>query len=125
MSAFELRDMDMSKVLSVPYLSGCFMLLRRKCLQEVGLFDERFFMYFEDLDLTRRINMRFNTVYYPRTTIIHRHEKGSYKSVWLLFCGIQSAVRYFNKWGWMWDRDRLRINETIGPLEDICLPIHE
>jgi GT2 family glycosyltransferase len=117
LSAFELCDMDMSKVLSVPCLSGCFMLLRRKALQEVGLFDERFFMYFEDFDLTRRINERYNTVYYPRTTIIHRHEKGSYKSVWLLFCGIQSAVRYFNKWGWVWDRDRFRINNAIAPLD--------
>jgi hypothetical protein len=124
MSSFELSDMDMNKVLSVPYLSGCFMLLRRKALQEVGLFDERFFMYFEDLDLTRRIKERYNTVYYPRTSIIHRHEKGSYKSVWLLFCGIRSAIRYFNKWGWVWDRDRFRINQAIGPIGDIRLPIY-
>jgi hypothetical protein len=54
MSNFELRDMDLSKVLSVPYLSGCFMLLRRKALLEAGPFDERFFMYFEDLDLIIR-----------------------------------------------------------------------
>ena len=119
MSAYELRDMDMSKVLSVPYLSGCFMLLRRKALLEAGLFDERFFMYFEDLDLTRRIHERYDTVYYPRTSIIHRHEKGSYKSVWLLFCGIQSAARYFGKWGWVWDRQRDIINSTICPLENL------
>jgi GT2 family glycosyltransferase len=119
MSAFELRNMDMSKVLSVPYLSGCFMLLRRKALLEAGLFDERYFMYFEDLDLTRRIHERYDTVYYPRTSIIHRHEKGSYKSVWLLFCGIQSGIRYFGKWGWVWDRQRDVINSTIGPLENL------
>jgi GT2 family glycosyltransferase len=119
MSNFELRDMDLSKVLSVPYLSGCFMLLRRKALLEAGPFDERFFMYFEDLDLTRRIHEHYDTAYYPRTSIIHRHEKGSYKSVWLLFCGIQSAARYFGKWGWVWDRQRDLINSTIGPLENL------
>jgi GT2 family glycosyltransferase len=119
LSAFELSDMDMTKVLSVPYLSGCFMLLRRNALQEVGLFDERFFMYFEDLDLTRRIHERYQTVYYPYATIIHRHEKGSYKSARLLFCGIQSAVRYFNKWGWVWDRERDRINRAIGPARNV------
>jgi len=124
MSAFELCDMDMSKILSVPYLSGCFMLLRRKALQEVGLFDEQFFMYFEDIDLTRRIHKLYDTVYYPHTTIVHRHEKGSYKSAWLLFCGLQSAVRYFNKWGWVWDRDRIRINKAVGPLGNIRLPTY-
>ena len=124
MSSFELHEMDMNKVLSVPYLSGCFMLLRGKALQEVGLFDERFFMYFEDIDLTRRINQRYNTVYYPYASIMHWHEKGSYKSAWLLFCGIQSAIRYFNKWGWVWDRERFRINKSIDPLGGIRLPTY-
>ena len=119
LSAFELCDMDMTKVLSVPFLSGCFMLIRRNALQEVGLFDERYFMYFEDLDLTRRIRERFETVYYPYATIIHRHEKGSYKSARLLFVGIQSAVRYFNKWGWVWDRQRDLVNSKIGPVEKL------
>jgi hypothetical protein len=121
-NAFELSDMDMSEVLSVPYLSGCFMLLRKKALQDVGMFDERYFMYFEDLDLTRRIHQRYDTVYYPRETIIHRHEKGSYKSTKLLFCGIHSAIQYFNKWGWLWDRERGRINRAIGPRGNLALP---
>jgi GT2 family glycosyltransferase len=121
-NAFELSDMDMSKVLSVPYLSGCFMLLRKKALRDVGMFDERFFMYFEDLDLTRRIRQRYETVYYPRATIIHRHEKGSYKSIKLLFCGIHSAVQYFNKWGWFSDPERDQMNRTVGPTTDLALP---
>jgi hypothetical protein len=120
LSAFELCDMDMTKVLSVPYLSGCFMLIRRDALQKVGLFDERFFMYFEDLDLTRRIHERYQTVYYPGATIIHRHDKGSYKSMKLLFYGIHSAVQYFNKWGWLWDRQRDLVNSKIGPVENLA-----
>ena len=92
------------------------MLLRRESFERVGGFDERFFMYFEDLDLTRRIHELYRTVYYPDVTIVHRHEKGSYKSLRLLYCGLESAVRYFNKWGWVSDRDRSRINASIGPL---------
>jgi GT2 family glycosyltransferase len=115
MAAFELSGMDMGKVLSVPYLSGCFMLLRNAALHDVGGFDEQFFMYFEDLDLTRRIYQRYDTLYYPGATIVHRHEKGSYKSFWLLYCGIRSAVQYFNKWGWIRDRGRDLINDSIGP----------
>jgi GT2 family glycosyltransferase len=122
MNAFELSDLDMSKVLSVPYLSGCCMLLRKKALRDVGMFDERYFMYFEDLDLTRRIHQRYQTVYYPRATIIHRHERGSHKSMRLLFCGIHSAVQYFNKWGWFWDSERDRINHEIGPMGNVALP---
>lgn len=125
LEAFELLDMDMDKVLSVPYLSGCFMFLRTRALRDVGGFDERFFMYFEDLDLTRRIHQGYGTVYYPDATIVHRHDKGSYKSARLLFCGIQSAVRYFSKWGWFFDRERDAINAAIGPLEDVCLPIEQ
>ena len=120
LSVFELCDMDMTKVLSVPYLSGCFMLMRRDALQYVGLFDERFFMYFEDLDLTRRIHERYQTIYYPGATIIHRHDKGSYKSTKLLFCGIHSAVQYFNKWGWLWDRQRDLVNSKIGPVDNLA-----
>jgi GT2 family glycosyltransferase len=119
LSAFELGDMDMTKVLSVPYLSGCFMLLRRNALQEVGLFDERFLMYFEDLDLTRRIHERYQTVYYPYATITHRHEKGSYKSARLLYYGIRSAILYFNKWGWVCDQQRDQVNSTIGPVDNL------
>ena len=120
LSAFELSDMDMNKMLSVPYLSGCFMLLRKKALQDVGMFDERFFMYFEDLDLSRRIHQRYDTVYYPGVAITHKHEKGSYKSMKLLFCGIYSAVQYFNKWGWLWDSKRDRINRAIGPARSLA-----
>jgi GT2 family glycosyltransferase len=56
MSLFELSNINTNTVLSVPHLSGCFMLMRKQALLECGLFDERFFLYFEDVDLTRRIN---------------------------------------------------------------------
>lgn len=122
LAAFELRDLASGNILSVPYLSGCFMFLRKTALQRVGYFDERFFMYFEDLDLTRRIHQHYETVYYPGQFITHRHEMGSYKSTRLLLCGLQSAVRYFNKWGWIWDRERSAINKSIGPLRNVQIP---
>lgn len=122
LAAFELSDMDMNTVLSVPYLSGCFMFMSKEKLEEVGGFDERFFMYFEDLDLTRKMHRRWQTIYYPGVTVIHRHEMGSYKSLKLFVCGIISAIRYFNKWGWIWDRERDQINSTIGPVTNLILP---
>src|SRR5574344_963526 len=62
---FELQQSGFTKILNVPYLSGCFMLLRMSAVKEVGLFDEQFFMYAEDIDMTRRIHQRYKTLYYP------------------------------------------------------------
>ena len=122
MGLFELSNINPNLVLSVPYLSGCFMLLRKKSLLECGLFDERFFMYFEDVDLTRRIHERYKTVYYPHVRITHRHDRGSYKSFRMFCYGIRSAIQYFNKWGWVWDEERDLANSVIGPLANLSLP---
>lgn len=122
LSTFEMGNLDMDSILSVPYLSGCFMLLRKEAFLNVGGFDERYFMYFEDLDLTRKLHRLYRTVYYPRKTITHRHERGSHKSMRLLISGVTSAVKYFNKWGWVLDRERRLINNSAGRLEALRLP---
>lgn len=111
--AYELQASGYNKIIDVPFLSGCFMMLRMEALKKAGLFDERFFLYTEDTDLTRRIHKHYRTVYFPETTIYHHHAKGSYKNLWLLWLNIQSAVRYFNKWGWFYDEEREIINESV------------
>lgn len=114
---FELRASGYDRVMNVPYLSGCFMLLRTKALTEVGLFDERFFMYPEDVDLTRRMHRLYKTVFYPDISVVHRHAQGSYKNVRLLCIHVVNLIRYFNKWGWFCDAERIRVNrETINRL---------
>ena len=97
--------------MNIPYLSGCFMLLRTKAVQEARLFDERFFMYPEDIDLTRRIHQNYLTVFFPHVTIIHNHERGSYKSLKMLWIHIINMCRYFNKWGWFFDKERTLVNQ--------------
>lgn len=110
---FELRHTGYSQTMDVPYLSGCFMFLRTEALQKVGLFDERFFMYPEDIDLTRRIHKEYRTVFYPEVSIVHGHEKGSYKDKNLLKIHIENMIKYFNKWGWAFDKDRKRTNRDV------------
>lgn len=110
---FEMRRTGYNKEMEVPYLSGCFMFLRTDALKKVGLFDERFFMYPEDIDLTRRIHQQYKTMFYPKVSIVHAHEKGSYKSAALLYIHITNMIRYFNKWGWIFDKERKRINKRI------------
>ena len=110
---YELRDLDLTRPINAPYLSGCFMLLRTKAAVEAGLFDERYFMYPEDIDLTRTIHRNYLTLYYPEWTIVHAHARESYKNKHLLWVHIQNMCRYFNKWGWIWDRERWMFNRQL------------
>jgi len=110
---YELRFTGYDKIMEVPYLSGCFMFIRTEVLKKVGLFDERFFMYLEDTDLSRRIHRVAKTVYYPYVYIYHEYGKGSYKSLKLLYYHIKSAIKYFNKYGWFFDKEREEINKKI------------
>lgn len=110
---YELRDKDYNKPLLLNNLSGCFMLMSHQALEKVGGFDEHFFMYLEDTDLSRRISAEFEAWYYPAISIVHHYEKGSYKSKQLLIYHIQSAFHYFNKWGWFFDADRKRKNRIV------------
>jgi GT2 family glycosyltransferase len=110
---YELRDLDLSRPVNAPYLSGCFMMLRTQAVVEAGLFDERFFMYPEDIDLTRRIHRNYLTLYHPQWTITHAHARSSYKNKHMLRIHIQNMCRYFNKWGWFSDPERQTFNRSL------------
>ena len=110
---FELRSSGYNRVLNVPYLSGCFMFLRTEAIRKVGLFDERFFMYPEDIDLTRRIHRHFRTVFYPDVSIVHFHTQSSYVNARMLIIHIVNMIKYFNKWGWVFDKERRKVNNEI------------
>ena len=110
---FQLLFTGYDKIMEVPYLSGCFMFLRTASVKEVGLFDERFFMYPEDIDLTRRINEKYKTIYFPEVFIIHDHAKESYKKGGMLLIHTANMIKYFNKWGWFYDLKRVKTNQSI------------
>ncbi len=107
---YEMKDSGYNQIMNIPFLSGCFMFMRTAALRLTGLFDERFFLYAEDTDLSRRIHQRFQTLFYPHAEIYHVHGRGSYKDALLTLHNLVSAIKYFNKWGWFNDEDRARIN---------------
>lgn len=90
--------MNLSQPVDVEFLSGCFMLLRNAALEKGGAFDERFFMYCEDMDLTRRMGRIGRTVYFPGATIHHHLNRESARSFKLLGHHLASAVRYLRKY---------------------------
>lgn len=90
-------------VWNVPCLSGCFMFLRSSFLHELKLsdgfvFDPRYFLYFEDFDLSRRLHSRYRTIYYPALTITHYHRRESYHSCRMGLIHTWSMIKYFWKW---------------------------
>ena len=116
LSRYELRHLDMGTAREIPCLSGCFMFIRSTVLHEVGLFDERYFMYMEDVDLCRRIGAKHKTVFYPDVAVTHEYAKGSYRDAKLLKYHLRSAFKYFSKWGWIYDPVRNRLNKNTTPL---------
>lgn len=111
---YEFRHTDYNQVRPVPCLSGCFMFLRRDAFARVGGFDERFFMYMEDVDLSRRIAREYKTMYVPLAEVYHEYARGSYAVGTLRAYHIKSAITYFDKWGWLFDRERRRLNELAN-----------
>lgn len=108
---YELRFVDQAKIYNAPILSGCFTLLNLEAIQEIGMYDDNYFMYFEDWDLSRRIQQKYKTIYYPLVSVYHGYESGANKSFKLFKIFIQSAITYFNKWGWFFDNERKLINK--------------
>ncbi|KFF13389.1 glycosyl transferase family 2 [Chryseobacterium soli] len=112
---YELRFVDQSEIYNAPILSGCFTLFRCTALKEIGLYDDRFFMYFEDWDISRRMHKKYKTIYYPKVSIYHKYESGANKNKKLFKIFLASAYRYFSKWGWFFDFERTNVNkETIS-----------
>ncbi|MDO4171108.1 MAG: glycosyltransferase [Prevotellaceae bacterium] len=111
---YELQQSGFTKIINAPYLSGCFMFLRMSAVNEVGMFDEQFFMYAEDIDMTRRIHARYKTLYYPCATIYHTFTRGSRKSLRLFYIHVKNIMMYFNKWGWFKDEERTRMNRDVA-----------
>jgi GT2 family glycosyltransferase len=78
---YHLGFLDKEQIHEVEILSGAFMLLRKKVLDKIGLLDETFFMYGEDIDLSYRIiKAGYKNYYYPETRIIHYKGESTKKS---------------------------------------------
>lgn len=113
MERYLLADADHDRAFDCPYLLGSFLLFRVEALRKAGTFDERFFMYPEDIDITRRVHEHYRTMFYPAVSIIHDHAAASRKSGRMLRIHIANMIRYFNKWGWFADPKRKAANRKL------------
>ena len=98
---YEIRDLVMANSkISVPLASGCFMLCKTSILQSIEGFDPKFFMYFEDFDLSLRINEMGSIVMDPRVQIVHHGGSAAKKGLWHFWLFVRSSIRFFNTHGW-------------------------
>jgi len=96
---YHLGFLDKDKTHEVEILSGAFMLMRKSVLDKVGLLDETFFMYGEDIDLSYRIILGgYKNYYFPETRIIHyKGESTKKSSVNYVFVFLQSNGHFCAK----------------------------
>ncbi len=99
---YSMLDRGYDTAYPLPFASGCCMLFRRDILRRLGGFDEKFFLYFEDADITRRVNELAESWYCPDAHITHHWQRESRSSLKLLWVMLKSAARYFAKWGIKW-----------------------
>ncbi|MBM7688907.1 glycosyl transferase family 2 [Enterococcus ureilyticus] len=101
LSYYECRDLPEDKTSYIKMGSGCLMVVDVDKFKQIGGFDERFFMYFEDNDLCMSFGKAgYKILYTPFETVIHLYEKGAHKNKKLFKIFLQSMVKFFNKWGW-------------------------
>ena len=95
-----MKEMDYSAPFEVPFGQGSFLVIRTDLWKELHGFDDDYFMYLEDADLCRRVNLVSRLMYCPKATVIHKWKKGSHRNVRLFIIHVRSMITYFNKWGW-------------------------
>lgn len=86
----------------IPIVSGCFMLCRTGILVAMKGFDEKYFLYFEDFDLSIRMRKEGHLAYVPSMKIIHGGGNAAKKGFKHIGMFLRSGFRFFNCHGWQW-----------------------
>jgi GT2 family glycosyltransferase len=98
---YEMRDVvDARACAPVPLASGCFMLVRTALFRALGGFDPRFFLYFEDYDLSLRLGREAKVQFVPEARIVHHGGEAARKGPRHVSWFLRSAWRFFATHGW-------------------------
>ncbi|MBN3782837.1 glycosyltransferase family 2 protein [Burkholderia sp. Ac-20345] len=104
LARYEMRDVinDRDIVWDPPIISGCFMLFRTDILKKLGGFDPRYFLYFEDYDLSLRTHETARVAYVPAVRVVHHGGGASRKGFAHIRMFCASASKFYNRFGWRW-----------------------
>lgn len=94
-----MKDWDHGESRNVDQIMGCYSLIRKSLLDEIGFMDERFFVYFEDLDLNKRINDVGYKTYFSVENSVYHEGGGSGGPIesQRLFYSLNSRASYWKK----------------------------
>lgn len=103
LARYEMRDVIGDQVLwEPPIVSGCCMLFRTDVLRRLKGFDFRFFLYFEDFDLSLRAHSITRIAYVPAVKIVHHGGHAARKGLRHIGLFARSALTFFRLHGWKW-----------------------
>jgi len=104
LARYEMRDLinDRDVVWDPPIVSGCFMLFRTNVLQKLAGFDARYFLYFEDYDLSLRAHDVARVAYTPAVRVLHHGGGAARKGSGHIRMFVASAYKFFSRFGWKW-----------------------
>ena len=98
---YEMQDLpETSPSVNIPIISGCFMLFRTEVLHRVGGFDEAYFLYFEDFDLSLRVHAYGLLAYVPAMHIVHLGGHSARKGLRHIGMFARSGMRFYRTHGW-------------------------
>lgn len=98
---YEMRDVIGDEVVLDPAIvSGCFMLFRASVLKRLGGFDSRYFLYFEDFDLSLRAVSVTHIAYLPSMKIVHHGGDAARKGLRHIYFFVRSGMTFFRTHGW-------------------------
>lgn len=98
---------NLKTLTDIDFCTGCFFVIKSEIFKKIGGFDERFFLYMEDADITRRAKKYGRVVFCPFVSVTHSWERASAKSIKAILMHITSFCKYIFKW-------RKSFNENIN-----------
>ena len=99
-SGYELRELPEKENTNIEIASGCFMFFRGEVLQKTNGFSDKFFLYFEDFDLSIRVKQQWSIAYVPQVKIIHYGGNAADKGIKHIMSFVRSAACFYNQHGW-------------------------
>lgn len=99
---YTMADRSIRMPVKVEFATGCFLMIRTEDFRQMKGFDERFFLYQEDSDLSRRAMNRGNIIYHPDMTVTHAWQRENTRSLRGIRRQVTSILKFFLKWGFKW-----------------------
>jgi len=103
LARYDMRELSRTELTdNIPIISGCCMLFRTEVLRRLDGFDPRYFLYFEDFDLSLRAHHHGSLTFVPAMRIVHLGGNSARKGLRHILMFGRSALRFFSTHGWRW-----------------------